>query len=106
WDVGEVHARQIPTNLGEGKYDINLLVRKETEGLSANWVYNADLFDDFMIEQMGHHLEHLLETFTSAPTLRVGQADLLRQEEKQRQIVDWNSTQALYPDGLTIHELF
>ena len=104
--MGQTPATVVDTNLGHGKYDINLSVQRTADGLSATWVYNTDLFDAFVIEQMAGHLEALLESFTSGSDVAVDDVDVLSAAEQQRQIVDWNSTAAEYPREKTIHGIF
>jgi amino acid adenylation domain-containing protein/non-ribosomal peptide synthase protein (TIGR01720 family) len=104
--IGQTTATLVDSNLGHGKYDINLSVQRTAEGFVGTWVYNTDLFDEFMIEQMDGHFEALLECFASGSDLPVNDVDLLSQPEKRRQLVDWNSTAAEYPREKSIHAIF
>ncbi|MDQ3960063.1 MAG: amino acid adenylation domain-containing protein, partial [Pseudomonadota bacterium] len=105
-EMGGVKARATDTNLGYGKYDLNLSLQGAADGLSGTVAYNADIYDDFMIEQLMRHYEAILEAVTSDPDQRVGDVRLLSQAEEQQQLVTWNATQASYPRNKTIHRLF
>ena len=96
-EMGGVKARAIDTNLGYGKYDLALSLQGAADGLSGTVAYNADIYDDFMIEQLMRHYEAILEAVTSDPDQRVGDVRLLSQAEEQQQLVTWNATQAWYP---------
>ncbi|HET9362164.1 MAG TPA: amino acid adenylation domain-containing protein [Vicinamibacterales bacterium] len=104
--VGQTKAILVDTNLGHGKYDVNLSVQRTAEGFVGTWVYNTDLFDEFMIEQLAGHFEALLECFASGSDVPVNDVDLLSQAEKRTQLVDWNRTAAEYPREKTIHSIF
>jgi amino acid adenylation domain-containing protein/non-ribosomal peptide synthase protein (TIGR01720 family) len=105
-NCGSASARIIETNLGYGKYDLNLSLRREADGLSGVLVYNADIYDDFTITQMMRHFEVILDAVTSIPDRRIDDIVLLSDEEEHQQLVTWNSTQASYPADKTIHQLF
>ncbi|HEU0251897.1 MAG TPA: condensation domain-containing protein, partial [Pyrinomonadaceae bacterium] len=105
-ELGETTARIIDTNLGYGKYDLNLLVHRGAQGLSGTMVYNADIYNGTTIEQMMRHFEVTLEAVIANPDRNIDDIVLLSQAEEQQQLVNWNSTQASYPEDKTIHELF
>jgi amino acid adenylation domain-containing protein/non-ribosomal peptide synthase protein (TIGR01720 family) len=105
-NIGAVRARAIETNLGYGKYDINLLIQGHGEGLSVTVVYNADIYDGFTIRQMMRHFEVLLHAMTSDPDQRIAETVLLTKAEEHQQLVTWNSTQAVYRKHKSISQLF
>jgi amino acid adenylation domain-containing protein/non-ribosomal peptide synthase protein (TIGR01720 family) len=106
FELGETTARLIDTNLGYGKYDLNLLMRRGAQGLSGTLIYNADIYDDTKIEQMTRHFEVMLEAVISSPDRNIDDVVLLNEAEEQQQLVTWNSSQASYPEDKTIHQLF
>jgi len=101
-----LQTKVMETNLGWGKYDLNLCMEHGPEGLSGIVVYNKDLFDDSTIEGMNKHYRVLLESIAKDPSLSVPELRLLTAEEEQRQIFEWNDTEANYPTHKTIHQLF
>ena len=105
-ELGDVKARVIDTNLGYGKYDINLSIQGGAGGLSGTVVYNADIYDRAMIERMMRHFEVMLDAMAADPGQRVDDVKLLSKDEERQQLVAWNSTQASYPEEKTIHQLF
>jgi len=106
FDIGEATARVIETNLGYGKYDLNVLVARAGDGMAATVVYNADIYDEATIAQMMRHFRVLLEAVTLDANRRIDDIVLLSETEAEQQLVEWNSTQAAYPEDKTIHELF
>ena len=106
FNVGNATAQVVDTNLGYGKYDLNLSLRSFEGRLSGTVVYNTDIYDDYKIEQMMRHFETLLEAVTANPDGRIADVVLLSEAEEHQQLVTWNSTEAAYPNDKTIHQLF
>ena len=105
-NLGDAKARVIDTNLGYGKYDLNLSLRRDADGLAGTIVYNADIYDGPTVGQMMRHFAALLEVMAVEPEQRIDEVKLLSEEEERRQLVAWNSTEASYPAEKTIHQLF
>ncbi|MFY9622653.1 MAG: amino acid adenylation domain-containing protein [Pyrinomonadaceae bacterium] len=105
-NAGAAKARVVETNLGFGKYDLDLFINGGANGLSGTVVYNADIYDDFTIRQMMRHFEVMLEAVTSDPDRLIDDVVLIGSAEEQQQLVTWNATQAVYPKDKTIHQLF
>jgi amino acid adenylation domain-containing protein/non-ribosomal peptide synthase protein (TIGR01720 family) len=99
-------ARWIETNLGYGKYDLNLYLRPSAGGLAGTIVYNDKLYDRNAIERMARHYQVLLQAMSSNPQQPIREVELLDEEEKKQQLVLCNSTQSDYPHSATIHRLF
>ena len=62
--MGAVRARVLETNLGQGKYDLNLLIQRGPAGMSGTLVYNADIYDASTVERMMSHYCKLLDSIT------------------------------------------
>lgn len=105
-EMGGITASVIHTNIGYGKYDLNLSIRKTAGCFTGNLVYNSDFFDPWLIEQMFGHFEVIMEAMVKTPELAVDDVVLLREDEIARQVHDWNDTTAQYPDSQTLHGLF
>ncbi|MBA3711243.1 MAG: amino acid adenylation domain-containing protein [Pyrinomonadaceae bacterium] len=104
--LGAATAQMIETNLGYGKYDLNVSVQGGTDGLNATVVYNADIYDAETIERMMRHFRMLLEAVAVDANRRIDDIVLLNPDEEHQQLVAWNSTGAAYPEDKTIHQLF
>jgi len=103
---GGLHAQLIETNLGYGKYDLNLSLQSRGGELQGTLVYNSDIYDEFTIQQMIGHFETIIEVMISELDQHIDDFILLSRDEEERQLVTWNSTQADYPAEKTIHQLF
>jgi amino acid adenylation domain-containing protein len=105
-DMGGCQAKVIDTNFGYGKYDLHVCVRRTSDGMRGDVVYNADLYDAPLIERMMRHVVAALEALVSAPEQRIDDVDLLSQAEKEQQLIAWNRTDANYPTERTLDRLF
>jgi syringomycin synthetase protein SyrE len=52
YDLNGLHVETIETNMGWGKYDLNLYMREHQDGLSGILIYNHDLFHPNAIEML------------------------------------------------------
>jgi aspartate racemase len=88
------------------KFDISLSTREVAEGLKAELVYNADLFDADTITQVLEHYQNLLEGIVADPERRISLQPLLSEAELHRQLVNWNNVATDYPRNSSIQQLF
>ncbi|MHC5762850.1 non-ribosomal peptide synthetase [Nostoc sp.] len=77
-----------------------------SEGLRGVMVYNTDLFDKATISRMVEHFKTLLSAIVVNPEERIANLPLLSEAELHQVLVEWNNTQADYPQDKCIHQLF
>ncbi|MEH2121095.1 amino acid adenylation domain-containing protein [Nostoc sp.] len=87
------------------KFDLTLSMAETTQGLVGTLEYNTNLFESSTISRMGGHLQTLFEGIVANPQQRLSELPLLTPAEKA-QLVEWNDTQADYPQHQCIHQLF
>ncbi len=78
---------------------------EHSEGLRGVVVYNTDLFDEATITRMLGHFKTLLEGVVANPQAKIADLPLLSEAERHQLLVEWNDTQADYPQDC-IHQLF
>ncbi|PSB02088.1 non-ribosomal peptide synthetase [Merismopedia glauca] len=88
------------------KFDLTLFLEQTNNGLIGKWEYNTDLFDSETIERMSGHFQSLLEGIVAHPEQPISELPLLTAPEKQQLLVEWNQTDAEYPQDKCIHQLF
>ena len=76
------------------------------EGIRGVVVYNTDLFDEATITRMMGHFKTLLEGIVANPQARIANLPFLSETERHQLLVEWNDTQADYPQKQCIHQLF
>lgn len=88
------------------KFDLTLSIEENSQGLIGVWEHNTDLFDASTIQRMIGHFQTLLEEIVAHPEQSVGKLPLLTKTEQQQLLMEWNNTQADYPQDKCIHQLF
>ncbi|BAY48984.1 peptide synthetase [Scytonema sp. HK-05] len=109
----EVHLREHNLNLDirnwrgfeKTNYPLTLSAVPGSELLLRISYQKGDHFDTATIDRMLGHLKTLLEGMVANPQKRLKELSLLTEAERQL-LVDWNDTQADYPQDQCIHELF
>ncbi|WP_260963317.1 non-ribosomal peptide synthetase, partial [Pseudomonas citri] len=104
--VAGLAINTLETNLGYGKNDLHLLMSAGERQWTGHLVYNAEFFDPEFIQQLMRHYVRLLEAFVEDAQQRVDDVALLDTAERQRQILDFNDSEAAWPETLTLHQLF
>jgi amino acid adenylation domain-containing protein len=88
------------------RLDLTLSITETEQGLQGVWEYNTDLFDASTISRMSGHFQTLLESIVTNPEQQISELPLLTAAERHQLLVEWNNTQANYPQDKCIHELF
>lgn len=68
--------------------------------------FNSDLFDATTIRRYMSCFETMLRGITSDPNQEIARLPLLSHDVLEKIIVQWNATQATYPNDMTLHALF
>jgi surfactin family lipopeptide synthetase A len=88
------------------QFDLHLELDERPEGhIDGRLIYNTDLFARETATRIARHWGMLLEGIVRAPSDPVSELSLLTEEERHRQLVEWNATSADYPRGTCVHEL-
>ena len=96
----------LESDIGAAKFDLNLFMVEEAEGLKGSLEYNTDLFDASTIKRMLGHFQVLLEGIVADPEQRLSALPLLTEPERHQLLVEWNDTATDYPRQQCIHDLF
>jgi len=104
--VENVNITTVETNLGWGKYDLNILLQDKGESLSGVLVYNSEFFDDSAISRMIGHYIVLLDGILENPGRGIARYPILSGREKEQLLAACNQPRVNYPENKTIHELF
>ena len=83
----------VDTNLGYGRYGLNLALQACADGaLAGAVVYNGDLHDSWFITQLMRHFERMIRGAIARPDAAIDDLPLLTAEEERRQLIEWNAT--------------
>jgi aspartate racemase len=96
----------LKVHTGTAKFDLTLELQEMSEEIRGQFEYNTDLFDSRTIAQMACHFQTLLEGIVADPEQCLSNLPLLTLTEQHQLLVEWNDTQADYPNNTCIHQLF
>jgi amino acid adenylation domain-containing protein len=106
WSLHQMEP-EVGTLVGHAKFDLHLELDERPDGhLDGRLIYNTDLFAPETATRIAGHWTMLLERIVRAPGDPISELSLLTEEERYRQLVEWNATSADYPRGACVHELF
>lgn len=88
------------------RYDLTLSLTDTEPGLIGTLEYNTDLFDAATITRMLGHFQTLLESIVTDPYQPLSTLLILTEADRKQLLVEWNTTQADYPQEQCIHQLF
>ncbi|HEX6288076.1 MAG TPA: amino acid adenylation domain-containing protein, partial [Herpetosiphonaceae bacterium] len=87
------------------KFDLSLVLSETPGGLVGAIEYRTALFDAGTMGRLGQQYGRLLEAIVADPAQCIARLPLLSDAERRQLIVDWNATEAAYPQGC-LHQLF
>lgn len=105
-DWGGLSLEPYPINQQEGQFDLILEIVQGKEAIFGVLKYNTDLFNASTISRMAGHFQTLLEGIVANPQQTISELPLLTESERYQLLVEWNDTQADFPQDKCIHQLF
>lgn len=97
---------EMELEVGAAKFDLNLDMTDQPDGLSCLCEYSAELFDATAVLRMMRHFQSLLEAAMDDPARPISKLSMLSPEESQQLLVEWNDTASDYASDASIAELF
>ncbi|HVG44859.1 MAG TPA: amino acid adenylation domain-containing protein, partial [Longimicrobium sp.] len=95
-----------PASRATAKFDLALSAGEVGGRIGGSITYATALFERTTIERHLGCLRRVLEAFVADDAQAVDALPLLPEAERRRVLEEWNHTEAEYPRGLCIHELF
>jgi len=105
-ELSGLRVEQLPRETETSKFDLTLYMSETSEGLSAYYEYNTDLFDHGTIERLAAHFENLLKGIVLNPDCQISELPLLSKAERQQLLTEWSGKSTPYPRSATLKELF
>lgn len=87
-------------------FDLSLSFEETPEGFQGGWNFNTDLFHPDTARQMMQHYRMLLATVIAEPDRRLLSIPLVNEQERTKQLVDWNDTRLDFPRVGCVSALF
>ncbi|WP_038266002.1 non-ribosomal peptide synthetase, partial [Xenorhabdus cabanillasii] len=86
-------------------FDLTLSLFESDSGLIGDLEYASDLFAHTTVERMVDYLKQVLTAMTTDATQNIATLPILSESEQQQLLVDFNETQADFPQDALIHQL-
>ncbi|HEX6750599.1 MAG TPA: condensation domain-containing protein, partial [Longimicrobium sp.] len=102
----ESSTGEVEPDFAFAKFDLTLALAATRRGLLGGLFYRTDLFERGTIVRMLGHLERVLEQVAADADLRLSRLELLGQAERALVLEEWNATDAAFPAGACVPELF
>lgn len=91
---------------GQAKFDLRIDVQEGTESMLFHIEYSTRLFLPATIERFISCLRTLLKSMSHGLDKKIGELDILGEEEKVQLLEGFNNTAAAYPSDETVYTLF
>ncbi len=91
---------------GTARNDLSLFVSDKSGPLSAVWEYSTDLFDGETIREMISSYMILLENVLAEPAMRIGELNILSEQQRRRVLTEWNSEKSGPAAVATLPQVF
>jgi amino acid adenylation domain-containing protein len=88
------------------KFDLSLTLREDDGRIEGGVAYATALFDPATVERYVDYLRRVLHAMAADDSTPVDRLELLDAAERRTVVEEWNATDAAYPAGACIHELF
>jgi amino acid adenylation domain-containing protein len=88
------------------KFNLRLSCNYIQGNLQLDFYYDAHLFAAENIQSLAVQFERLLESAVTNPEDSISQLDILTQRDRHQLLVEFNQTEANYPQDKCIHQLF
>lgn len=76
------------------------------DNITAVMQHSSQLFERGTVERMMRHFEQVLRIAAANPETPLFEIPLLDADERQQVLIDWNSTDAEFPESDCLHQLF
>ncbi|WP_139487924.1 non-ribosomal peptide synthase/polyketide synthase [Brevibacillus dissolubilis] len=88
------------------KFDLTLTAVEKGGSIHFDLEYSTDLFNKETIERMSGHFTRLLTDIARQPELKLGEINILSEEERNTLLHTFNDTKVEYPKDKTVSQLF
>ncbi len=103
---GQAPSPHAPSPQAAAHVDLSLVLSEQGGRIAGSVTYAAALFERDTVERWVGYLRRVLEAFAADDGQAVDALPLLPDAERRLVVEAWNATDAEYPRGLCMHQLF
>ncbi len=105
WSIHQMETR-VGQLMGQSKFDLSVELDELGDGsIEGRLIFNTDLLDPATAELMVGHLERLLRAAAAAPDTPLAELSTPDDEDRHRQLHEFNAAAPLDPADACIHDL-
>ncbi|MEN1935219.1 amino acid adenylation domain-containing protein [Paenibacillus sp. 102] len=86
-------------------YDLSVIVHPNSK-LTVSFEFNQEVYSQEFIENISQHLKKIIVSILENPYTLIRDIEILPEKEKNLLMIDFNQTDANYPEDKTIQDLF
>ncbi|MCP4146660.1 MAG: AMP-binding protein, partial [bacterium] len=99
-------GRELENENAISKFDLTMGATETADKLNVTLEYSTKLFKKETIKRYAGYFEGIVEKISQNPHQPIGSIELISQEEKKQQLIEFNRTGMEYPKEKTIHRIF
>ncbi|HEU0079946.1 MAG TPA: AMP-binding protein, partial [Longimicrobiaceae bacterium] len=101
-----LELRSSGVDLGKVRFDMEILLWENEEGIQGSIAYAADLFEAETVRRLARHYAVLLSAVAADPGRRLSGVELLDAAERRQVLESWSGTAAVREPEGCLHSLF
>jgi amino acid adenylation domain-containing protein len=102
----DIEIKPIDFSSNVSKYDLTLYLQMRDNQLYGTFEYNTDLFEKETIDSFRHHFINVLHNMVSNPKGKLSNISLLSENEAQKILYDWNTSEQYELNEKNVAERF
>lgn len=87
-------------------YDFNIIIIPGSDCYKIKMIYNNSVYRDAQIRWIEGHFRYIFDQVIQNPDIPLHEISLMREEERQRVLCDFNATQVPVPENATLVDFF
>ena len=105
-ELAGVNVASVAATVQTAKFDFSLSFSEQHDALAGTLEYNTDLFDAATMTRLLEHYRQLLEDVVASEQTKLGDLEMLTDDERQQLLFEWNDTKTAPATSLCVHEQF
>jgi len=101
----DIIMEQVQVDAGTSTFDLTISLSEQNDGISASLEFCTDLFEKETMERFLRQYREMLRQTAAHPDTALSAIDFLDEDEKNKILVEWNSTDAQYDHHICMHTL-
>ncbi len=104
--ISDIKLEPIEIETGTTTFDLSLTLSQGKDEINGVFEFNTDLFYETTIEKLIQHYKLLLTKLIKNFKIKVDKIELVTEEEKSKLLNEYNKTEVLFDDKITVHNTF